>query len=170
LRGRSFIVSWREDNTVAALKAAYLGERDGVIRCRPQALWLLGAGRLHWCWMPSLTAAETRGVVRGLRQATGLSALVWDRAPSHRDASVRALGLRLVELPPYSPELNPAERVFEEVRRAVEGKIYATLDEKAAAVTEILRKIEAVPEGVRSLARWDWVDAAIEQLPSNYAA
>jgi transposase len=35
-------------------------------------------------------------------------------------------GRPLVELPPYSPELNPAERVFEELHRMVEGKIYAT--------------------------------------------
>jgi transposase len=30
-------------------------------------------------------------------------------------------------LPSYSPELNPAERIFEEVRRRVEGKIYESL-------------------------------------------
>jgi hypothetical protein len=44
------------------------------------------------------------------------------------------LGLPLVEQPPTSPELNPAERVFEELWRVMEGKVYATLDEKVEAV------------------------------------
>jgi transposase len=34
--------------------------------------------------------------------------------------------------PPYSPELNPAERVFEEVRRWTEGKVYGSLEAKQA--------------------------------------
>ena len=44
-RGRPFEVEWREGETAEALKAAYLGERDGVIRSRLQALWLLREGR-----------------------------------------------------------------------------------------------------------------------------
>ena len=76
----------------------------------------------------------------------------------------------LIELPPYSPELNPAERVFEEIRRAIEGKVYATLEEKVMAVQEFLIKLEANPERVRSLTWWDWIRASIQQLPTGYAA
>ena len=32
--------------------------------------------------------------------------------------------------PAYSPELNPAEPVFEEVRRWVEGRVYGSVEEK----------------------------------------
>ena len=48
-------------------------------------------------------------------------------------------GLRRVYQPPYSPELNPAERVFEEVRRWVEGRRYERIEAKKAAVEEVLR-------------------------------
>jgi transposase len=44
-QGRRFEVEWREGDTADVLKAAYLGERDGVLRGRLQALWLLRAGR-----------------------------------------------------------------------------------------------------------------------------
>jgi len=67
------------------------------------------AGRLHWCWLPNLTTAQAAGAVRGLGQQTGLKRLVWDRGASHRTTEVRAVGMPLVELPPYRPELNPAE-------------------------------------------------------------
>jgi transposase len=45
----------------------------------------------------------------------------------------------LIRLPPCSPEPNPAERVFQEVPRAIEGKVYATLEDKMKAVAEFLR-------------------------------
>jgi hypothetical protein len=79
---------------------------------------------------------------------------------------VRGLGVPLVELPPYSPELNPAERVFEAIRRYVEGDVYATLAEKQAKVERYLRELDADPTRLRSLAGWHWIHHALEQLPS----
>jgi hypothetical protein len=127
------------------------------------------AGRLFWCWLPGLTAIDIRSAIRGL-QPFGLAALVWDRAATHHDRGVRGLGLPLVEQPPASPELNPAERVFEELRRAVEGKVYATLEEKVQAVGAELARIEADPDLVRTLTGWDWIAAAVQQLPHVHAA
>jgi hypothetical protein len=122
------------------------------------------AGRLFWCWLPALTAIDIRSAIRGLLPF-GLAALIWDRAATHHDRAVRALGLPLIEQPPASPELNPAERVFEELRRAVEGKVYPTLDAKVAAVGVELERIEAAPDRVRRLTGWEWITAAAHQLP-----
>ena len=94
-----------------------------------------------------------------------LDALVWDNAPGHRDADVTDLDLAFVGLPPYSPELNPAERLFEEVRRRVEGRVYATLDAKVADVQAFLEELDADPTRVRRLCGWDWINAAIATLP-----
>jgi transposase len=94
-----------------------------------------------------------------------LDGLVWDNAPSHRDADITDLDLALVGLPPYSPELNPAERLFEEIRRRVEGRVYATLDAKVAEVQTFLEELDADPARVRSLCGWDWINAAIATLP-----
>ena len=127
------------------------------------------AGRLSWCWLDALSAIDVAGAVRVL-QPFGLAALVWDRAAAHRDQGVRALGLPLVEQPPASPELNPAERVFEELRRAVEGKVDATLADKVAAVATELGRIEADPARVRRLTGWDWITTAVQQLPHVHAA
>jgi hypothetical protein len=124
------------------------------------------AGTLHWCWIASLGADDVLGAVGGLHRTGELAALVWDGAASHRDADVAALGLPLIGLPPYSPELNPAERVFQELRRATEGKVYATLDEKIAAVEAHLSKLEADPDRVRSLAGWAWIETAVARAPA----
>jgi transposase len=127
------------------------------------------AGRLHWCWLASMAADEVLSAVGGLHRTGELAALVWDGAPSHRDEGVRAVGLPLIGLPAYGPELNPAERVFQELRRAVEGKVYATLDEKVAAVEAELAKLDADPARVRSLAGWAWIEAAVPQAAAQAA-
>jgi transposase len=117
-----------------------------------------------------MAADEVIGEVGGLQKIAVVSAIVWDGAPSHRDAVVQGLGLPQIGLPPHSPELNPAERVFEELRRATDGKVYATLEDKVAAVEKRLGELEADPERVRSLANWDWIQAAVNRLPARHAA
>lgn len=87
-----------------------------------------------------------------------------------QDATVRTLGLPLIEQPPYSPELNPVERVFEYLRAAIEGVVYATIEEKVAAVEGILEELDADPERVKSLAGWQWIVDAVHHHPSENAA
>ncbi len=123
------------------------------------------AGRIWWDWVPSMKAEALWPTIAGLQEMAVLEALVWDNAPGHRDADISALDLALVGLPPYSPELNPAERLFEEIRRRVEGRVYATLDAKAAEVEAFLRELDADPARVRQLCGWDWITAAHGALP-----
>jgi transposase len=108
--------------------------------------------------------------VNGLKQHTEVAAVVWDGAPSHRDRRMGGLGLPLIGLPPYSPELNPAERVFEEVRRWIEGRVYQTIEDKVEAVEAFLTKLESDHNRVRGLAGWEWIDEAVEHLPTLLAA
>jgi transposase len=124
------------------------------------------AGTVWWAWVDTMKAADLLPVLAGLHEMGVLDALVWDGAPSHADADVRGPGLPLVALPPYSPELNPAERLFEELRRRVEGKVYATLDVKAAEVQAFLEELDADPGRVRQLCGWDWITAAHDALPA----
>jgi hypothetical protein len=124
-------------------------------------------GRVWWGWAPTMKAEALWPLVAGLQEMAVLDGLVWDNAPSHRDADIADVGLALVPLPPYSPELNPAERLFEEIRRRVEGRVYATLDDKAADVEAFLEELDADPVRVRRLCGWDWINAAITTLPAS---
>lgn len=68
----------------------------------------------------------------------------------------------------YSPELNPAERVFEEeVRRRMEGKVYEDLEAKRREAESYLQELRAAPERVRSLCGWGWLKEALESLPTH---
>jgi hypothetical protein len=78
---------------------------------------------------------------------------------------VQELGFPLVQQPAYAPELNPVERLIEELRRGVEGKVYASLEEKVAAIEAELRKWDADADRVRRLAHWDWIKDTLHQVP-----
>jgi len=76
----------------------------------------------------------------------------------------------LIRLPTAAPELNPAERVIEELRRAVEGRLYGALERKVAAVERALRALAADPTRVRSLTGWAWLRTALATLPPSFPA
>ncbi len=90
-------------------------------------------GQLRWEWTENMQGAAIAPVVEQWA-ADGLTVLVWDRAGGHRGAAYGDVPVKLIEQPPYSPELNPAERVFEYLRSKVEGKVYGTLAAKQAAL------------------------------------
>ena len=127
-------------------------------------------GRLLWSWIDSMKSVCIAEAINGLKHGTEVEALVWDGARGHRSWLVETVGLPTVVQPAYSPELNPAERVFEEVRRWVEGRVYGSIEEKVEAVNAYLRRLESDPSRVRSLAGWNWIQEAVQGLPSSYAA
>jgi hypothetical protein len=127
------------------------------------------AGTLEWAWTANMKGASLAPVVAAW-QAAGLPGVVWDGAASHRSQPVRAVGLPLVVQPVAAPELNPAERVFEEIRRRVEGRVYATLADKIAAVEDYLRELAAAPERIRSLAGWAWIRTALQPADNTMNA
>ena len=124
------------------------------------------AGTLAWCWVANMKGETLAEAVRHW-QAQGCQAVVWDGARGHHAPAVRQVGMTLIQQPPYAPELNPAERVFEELRQAIEGERYATIQAKVAAVDRELTQLAATPERVRRLTGWHWIHAACQQLPET---
>ncbi len=123
-------------------------------------------GALRWRWVERMNAEQLLPVLEEWK----LPAVVWDGAPAHRARAMEALPTRRVLQPAYSPELNPAERVFEEVRRWTEGKVYDSLEEKQRAAEEYLKTLGAEPERVKRLCGWDWIQEALDTLPPRKAA
>lgn len=58
-----------------------------------------------------------------------------------------------------------AERIFEERRRKIEGRQYADIAAKPAAVEAELTALAADPAAVQSLAGWAWIRGAVQALP-----
>jgi hypothetical protein len=90
--------------------------------------------------------------------------VVWDRARGHRGPAYAEVSVKLIEQPPYSPELNPAERVFEYLRAKIEGLVYGTIAAKKAAIEAELTALASARDKVRSLAGWDWIRQSVAGL------
>jgi hypothetical protein len=120
-------------------------------------------GRLSWSWTLGMTTDHLAPEVAKWKGA-GLDAIGWDRAPAHQTLTSRAQEVALILQPPYSPELNPAERVIEAVRQQVEGRVSASLPETYAAVNAVLAELDADPARVRALAGWDWIQDNLDHL------
>jgi hypothetical protein len=121
------------------------------------------SGRIRWRWIERMRQEQILPVL----EEWALEVVVWDKAPSHRANSLQELPTSRVFLPSYSPELNPAERVFEEIRRRVEGKVYESLDAKKREAEGYLKELRADPERVKSLCSWVWLREALESLPAR---
>lgn len=119
-------------------------------------------GALRWAWTTRVRQQELKPVV----QRWSPRAVVWDRAPAHTARAVLPPEIHRIFLPPYAPELDPAERIFEEIRREIEGEVYASLDAKQHAIEQFLRRLAADPQRVKALIAWEWLRQAHERLPA----
>jgi len=126
-------------------------------------------GKLSWLWTANMKSESLVPVIESWR-TTGVPGVVCDGAASHRSQRVRDVGLPLIVQPVAAPELNPAERLFEEIRRYVEGRVYATLADKVARVECYLTDLAAAPERLRSLAGWGWIQLALQPTENTMAS
>lgn len=99
--------------------------------------------------------------LKPLLESWSLDITIWDGAGVHRGHSLTELpGQRIIQ-PAYSPELNPAERVFQEIRRAIEGIVYPSLLDKRHAVDDFLTTLAADPDRIKRLCFWDWIQTSL---------
>lgn len=91
--------------------------------------------------------------------------LVWDNAPCHRPKIHRTIpGLIVLFLPPYSPELNPAERFFGELRKATANRLFESIDEQEAAIEARLNLLADDTEGMKRLLGYEWIQKQYEKV------
>ncbi len=118
-------------------------------------------GELHWEWSQGIKQQQLVPIF----EQWPMDGVVWDGAPSHRGKLMGQVGFARISLPAYSPELNPAERVFEEIRRHIERVVYPSLLAKKAAIGHVLRQLRADKPRLNRLIGRDWIKRTLARLP-----
>jgi transposase len=91
--------------------------------------------------------------------------MIFDNAPSHRPKVVRERAhITCVYLPPYSPELNPTERFFEEVRKSTANQIFKSIEEQEEVIAEAVKRLSADEAGMRQLLGYEWIKRQWEEV------
>ena len=85
--------------------------------------------------------------------------MVLDGAGWHRAGYLIApKNIKLLYLPPYSPELNPVENIWEELReKGFYNKVFDSLDALENQLFHSLKHLEDNPEITKSIAAWPWI-------------
>lgn len=119
-------------------------------------------GRSWWCLLPTVSLAAMRLALAAFARDEGIDAkhpvaLVVDNAGWYRSPQlVLPPGLHLIFLPPYSPELQPAERLWPLVDEAVANRVFADLSDLEEALVRRCRTLEAQPDRLHARTHYYW--------------
>ncbi len=118
------------------------------------------AGEIFALFLPRL-AKECCALLanEGSRELKRKTLLIVEGAGAHRWTEENKL-LELARLPAYSPELNPVERFFQELRRKLKFRVFDSLDEAERYVSEALREFLTDTERVKSLTLYPYIKYA----------
>ena len=84
--------------------------------------------------------------------------LVWDNAPFHRKKELHEIqNLTLIFLPPYSPQLNPVERFYGEIRKATANRIFKDIDTQQNIIDDEVANWMKDKERTKKLCGYDWI-------------
>ncbi|MDR1314116.1 MAG: IS630 family transposase [Deltaproteobacteria bacterium] len=92
--------------------------------------------------------------------------MVVDGASTHKSKSlVIPKNVHILVLPPYSPELNPVEVLWNVARRnCFANQYYDTLDEAMINLTVYMKKLKRNPDKLIRLTFWPWISRIIDHL------
>ena len=66
--------------------------------------------------------------------------------------------MRLVSLPPYAPELNPMEHLWDDLReKSFHNRVFDSIDALENHLEASLREMEHDRDRVRSIVAWPWI-------------
>lgn len=85
--------------------------------------------------------------------------MVLDGAGWHQSESLQlADNLRLLKLPPYSPELDPVEHLWDDLReKSFHNRVFESIDALELHLSNSLRDMELDHQRVRSIVAWPWI-------------
>jgi len=143
------------------------GQRPVVTRqIKYQWDYLYGAldvvgGQAHFCQIPSVSQDWDRIYLENLAatDAQLIHVIIRDQAGFHlRDGDVRLPArVRIIDLPPYSPELNPCEQLWDIIKDEIGNRVFATIEELRKATLPALQRYWSDPSRVLQLIGREWI-------------
>jgi transposase len=142
---------------------------------RYEWLWLYAAveptsGNCFVLFLPRVDSACFAAFLQAFRQAVpdSVVALVLDGSGSHTSQQIPwPEGVMALPLPAYSPELNPAERLFEVLRGRLANQVFDDLAALEQALSEALRPFWTRPEILAPLTGYPWWRNAVLPLTTS---
>ena len=147
---------------------------DGARGVRPTGEQLIGyeygylsvalnaaTGELFALLLPDMTIESFQAFLDELTAFVGKQSrvrLITDGAAAHRSARLKfGEQLTIEHLPAYSPELNPVERLFKQLRGALKNRVFETLQAVEEAVIKAIEPFFRNSSRVKKLTFYSWL-------------
>ena len=127
-------------------------------------------GELDWKICPKMNTERMNEFLAQVSQAhpEEFIFMVVDGASSHRSHElILPENIHLHRLPGYSPELNPQEHVWDELReKEFPNRVFDSMEGVVAQLEAGLPRLATDTKGLRSLTAWPWIISL--NLKANY--
>jgi hypothetical protein len=124
------------------------------------SLDVLGGGA-HFCQIPGVNQLWDAAYLEDLAATDpeAVHVIIRDGAGFHlRDGDPRLPhNVRLVDLPPYSPELNPCEQLWDLVKDSIANRVFESVEQLREAMKPILQRYFDDAKAVLSLVGRPWL-------------
>ena len=128
-------------------------------------------GEAHFAHVPGVGLDWDEGYLRDLAAtaAPAIHVLLRDQAGCHlREGDPRLPArVRIIDRPPYSPELNPCEQLWDIIKDDIANRIYATVATLRAGMKATLRRFWDDPGTVLSRSGRDWLQLQLNASPKT---
>jgi transposase len=120
------------------------------------------SGRTSWLLLPTVNVEVFSRALAEFAKEVGAGpekqiVLVLDGAGWHRSAQLLLPeGVQLVFLPPYSPEVQPSERLWPLSNEPLANRVFASLDALEEVQIERCRWLQDHPEVIRARTCFSW--------------
>lgn len=139
-----------------------------VVDCQIKYEWdyLYGSlevigGECHFCQISGVNLQYDQRYLENLASSDPdvVHILIRDQAGFHlRDGDHRLpANVRIIDLPPYSPELNPCEQLWDLIKDELGNRVFETIEQLREATTPILKSWWEDKERVLSLVGRPWM-------------
>ena len=115
-------------------------QQEYVNRYLYSAIDPINGDSFHMYKMPDVNTLTTKKFLDELKEfyKDYHLVIVWDNASFHKSKKLEDNDLTIIFLPPYSPELNPIERFFQEMRKVTANRIFENIEEQEKLIDEAL--------------------------------
>jgi transposase len=118
-------------------------------------------GSAQFCFLPSVSLELTQMFLQQIAASDPEAehVIIWDQAGFHYAPDDRRVPNRihLLPLPPYSPELNPIEKLWDRAKDSIANRIFPTLEHIEDTLAEALRPYWESPEPASRLVGDGWL-------------
>lgn len=84
--------------------------------------------------------------------------VIWDNAPFHKKRELHTMvDLTPIFLPSYSPELNPVERFYGEIRKSTANRIFQSIDLQESIISKEVALWMSDSQRTKKLCGYSWI-------------